>query len=521
MTTLNSRLNLKSKSKLGLFINLKIGASQASKSDSKSWDILPWKKIRQEVFRLQVRIAKATREGKIGRVKALQRILTSSFYAKCLAVKRVTSNKGAKTPGIDDILWRTNLQKISAVYQLKRRGYKPLPLKRIYIAKKQKGKFRPLSIPTMGDRSMQALWHLALEPIAEERADLNAYGFRPKRSAKDAIEQCFYVLSSKTSTQWIFEGDISSCFDRISHEWLLKNIPMDKVILRKFLKAGFIEKKAFYKTELGVPQGSIIGPTITLMVLSGLEEKLKSLFRTRKTKVNLISYADDFIITATSKELLEESIIPFTESFLSSVGLEISKEKSKITHIEEGFDFLGFNVRKYSGKLLIKPSKGSINKFLSEIRKTIKSYKTIKTEDLIKLLNPKILGWANYFRSVVSSKVFHYIDWNIYTALWRWMLRRHPHQSRYWIKKKYLRKYKLCNTMFHAMIKDKDKTIPLYLCRMMDIGVRRHIKIRMNANPYNPEFKEYFKCRDASSKNLIPKGVRILKLANELPLLGS
>ena len=398
-------------------LNLKIGASQTRKLDNRLWNILPWAKISKEVFRLQVRIAKATREGKIGKAKALQRILTSSFYAKCLAVKRVTSNKGARTPGIDGILWKNNLQEISAVYQLKKRGYKPLPLRRIYIAKKQKGKFRPLSIPTMSDRAMQAIWKLALEPIAEERADPNSYGFRPKRSAKDAIEQCFRILARKTSTKFVFEGDIYSCFDRISHEWLLNNIPMDKTILRKFLKAGFIEKKTLNPTELGVPQGSIIGPTITVMALSGLENKLKSLFHKRKTRVNIVSYADDFIVTATSKELLEKSIIPTIESFLSEIGLEISKEKSKITHIEEGFDFLGFNVRKYDGKLLIKPSKASIKKILSDIRQVIKSNPTLKTENLINLLNPKILGWGNYFRSVVSSRVFNYIDYNIYNSI--------------------------------------------------------------------------------------------------------
>ena len=497
-------------------LNVKIGASQTEKPDSKSWERLSWQKIRKQVVRLQMRIAKATREGRIGKVKALQRILTSSFYAKCSAIKRVTSNKGARTPGIDGILWRTNLQKITAVSKLQRRGYKPLPLRRIYIAKKQKWQFRPLSIPTMGDRSMQALWHLALEPIAEERADPNAYGFRPKRSAKDAIEQCFNVLSKKLSAQFVFEGDIRSCFDQISHEWLLKNIPMDKVILRKFLKAGFIEKKALYPTELGVPQGSIIGPTI-----SGLEKKLNSLFKKKKIKVNMISYADDFVVTAMRRELLEESIIPVIESFLGEIGLEISKEKSKITHLEEGFDFLGFNIRKYNGKLLTKPSKASIRSCLTEIRKVIKSNKSAKTENLINLLNPKILGWGNYFRSVVSSRVFSYVDHNIYKAMWHWMLRRHPNKSKSWIKRKYLKTHKLCNTRIHAMVKKENEIAPLYLCRMMDIGIRRHIKIRGDAHPYDLAFKEYFKQRDQSSKNLIPKGVRILKLVNELQLADS
>ena len=269
-----------------------ISAGASSALDARTWDNLSWDKINKQVVRLQMRIAKAVREGKKGRVTALQRILTCSFYAKCSAVKRVTLNKGSKTAGIDGIVWRTSLQKIRAVLSLKRHGYKPLPAKRIYVPKKQKGKVRPISIPTMKDKAMQALWHMALIPIAEERADLNSYGFRPKRSSKDAIEQCFKALCKNTSSQWIFEGDIYSCFDKISHQWLLENIPMDKQILKKFLTAGYMERHKLYPTELGAGQGSIISPTLALMALSGIERKLKESSR-KGDKINFISYADD------------------------------------------------------------------------------------------------------------------------------------------------------------------------------------------------------------------------------------
>ena len=195
-------------------IAISIGASSAY--DQKSWQLLPWPKVKRQVLRLQMRIAKATREKKKGKVKALQRILTCSFYSKCFAVKRVTSNRGGKTPGIDGVIWRSNLQKIKAISELRRRGYQPFPLKRIYIPKKLKGKFRPLSIPCFKDRAMQTLWQLALNPIAEEWADHNAYGFRPKRSAQDAIEQCFKALGKEKSASWVLEGDIKACFDRIS-----------------------------------------------------------------------------------------------------------------------------------------------------------------------------------------------------------------------------------------------------------------------------------------------------------------
>jgi RNA-directed DNA polymerase len=188
---------------------------------TKTWDNLSWQKIDKQVTRLQIRIAKAERKGKKGKVKALQRILTCSFYAKCLAVKWVVSNKGDKTPGVDGIIWKTAKQKIQATLSLKRHGYNPLPSRRIHVPKKQKGKFSPISIPTMKDKAMQALWHMALLPIAEERSDLNSYGFRPKRSTRDAIEQCFKALCKNESPKWIFEGDIRSCFDKISHQFII------------------------------------------------------------------------------------------------------------------------------------------------------------------------------------------------------------------------------------------------------------------------------------------------------------
>jgi RNA-directed DNA polymerase len=225
-------------------------------STSAKWHSIDWKAVQAQVYRLQSRITKAIKLGRWGKVKALQHLLTHSHYAKLLAVKRVTSNTGSRTPGVDGIVWKTAQEKIQAVETLQRRGYIPLPLKRIYIPKKN-GKKRPLGIPTMRCRAMQALYLQALEPIAETTADNDSYGFRPYRSCADAIEQCFNVLAKKKSAEWILEGDIKSCFDRISHEWIGKHIPMDKVILRSWLKSGYMEKTIFHPTEEGTPQGSL------------------------------------------------------------------------------------------------------------------------------------------------------------------------------------------------------------------------------------------------------------------------
>ena len=231
---------------------LRTGASSASAK----WDSINWNHTEAEVHRLQMRIAKAISEGRHGKVKALQWLLTHSFHAKVLAVKRVVQNKGGKTPGVDNIIWKTPQQKMKAALSLTRKGYQPQPLKRIYIPKKD-GRPRPLSIPTMKCRAMQGLHLLALEPVSEFYADKNSYGFRPKRSTADAIDACFKALSKKSSSQWILEGDIKSCFDKISHEWLRANIPMDQEILSKWLTAGYIDDGVLHQSELGTPQGGL------------------------------------------------------------------------------------------------------------------------------------------------------------------------------------------------------------------------------------------------------------------------
>lgn len=259
------------------------GKTCATSDRAKDWDSIDWNKTKSEVKKLQMRIVKAHKEGKYNKVKSLQYLLTKSFYAKALAVKKVTENQGKKTAGVDGELWLTSEAKFNAISRMKRKGYNPKPLKRIYIPKKN-GKKRPLSIPTMLDRAMQTLYKFSLEPIAETTADPNSYGFRPKRCVQDAIEQCFTSLNKGKSAQWVLEGDIKGCFDNISHEWILDNIPMDREILRKWLKCGYIETNKLFPSEQGSGQGSPISPVISNMVLDGMERILKEKFH--KTKVN-------------------------------------------------------------------------------------------------------------------------------------------------------------------------------------------------------------------------------------------
>jgi len=472
-----------------------MGAGAPSHSEL-IWLQAEWHRIQAEVRRLQVRIAKATQEGRWGKVKALQRLLTRSHSGKMLAVKRVTENRGKRTPGVDGRIWSTSAAKSKGVQSLRHHGYRPQPLRRVYIPKSN-GKKRPLGIPTMSDRAMQSLWKLALEPVAETRADPNSYGFRPARSAADAIGQCFTVLARRASAEWVLEGDIRGCFDNISHEWLLRNIPMDKTILRRWLQAGYIDEGTLFATEAGTPQGGIISPTLANMTLDGLESAVKlSVAPTeragRRFKVHVVRYADDFVVTGVSREILENHIRPAVVQFMAARGLELSEEKTRITHISQGFDFLGQNVRKYTGKLLITPAKKSVKVLLDKVREVVNGNKGATQANLLLKLNPIIRGWAMYHRHVVSASRFSWIDHQIWCLLWKWAVRRHPMKSAGWVKQKYFRVEGSRYWVFATTSRVYGLVKRLRLFGAANVSIVRHVKIQGAANPYDPTWMPYF-----------------------------
>lgn len=462
------------------------------------WGDIDWRRVERNVRAMQIRIAKATQEGDWRKVKALQRSLTRSFSAKASAVRRVAMNQGARTAGLDRVTWDSPDVRWQAIGRLKRRGYRPLPLKRVFIPKAN-GKERPLGIPTLHDRAMQALYLLALEPVSEGTSDPNSYGFRINRSTADAMAQLRLSLSKPDSAQWVLEADIKGCFDHISHDWLESNVPMDKAILRKWLKAGVVFHGQFQATDAGTPQGGIISPTLANVALNGLERLLRASLRTRlgvvratKLKVNVVRYADDFVITGANPEILESEVMPWVEQFLAVRGLTLSSEKTRIVNIAKGFDFLGWNFRKYSGVLLIKPSKKNAQAFYRKVKEVLDVHQGRKTAELIRTLNPMLRGWAQYHRPVVAKAAFTRMEHQIFGALQRWMRRRHRGKNAEWLRKKYFATIGERNWVFGTTAKKKDGTrYWMELFSIPSMTIQRHVKVKGEFHPFDPAQELY------------------------------
>lgn len=369
----------------------------APPSQPECWGNIDFPFAERQTSKLQRRIAKAWLHDARGKMSCLQECLIHSTSAKALAVRSVVSSKGRNTPGVDDVVWSTPEEKMQAVFGLKRRGYLSLPLRRIYIPKAD-GRMRALSIPTMKDRAMQTLYKLALEPVAEVTADQNSFGFRPKRSAKDAVLCCRDMLQGCLSAPWILEGDITACFDNISHEWLLGNIPMDKSILTSFLKCGYVENGIFYPTDKGVPQGGPISTVLCNMALDGLQGLLGSRF---SSKVQFVRYADDFIVISEDRLLLEQAV-PLLCDFLSERGLSLSREKTAITHLGNGFNFLGWNISLLNGSIRIRPSVRNKNSLLTKIDDVMRCAERTSMNTILWRLKGIICGWRNYHIGVIG-----------------------------------------------------------------------------------------------------------------------
>jgi RNA-directed DNA polymerase len=463
---------------------------------AKNYDEINWAYSQKKLAVLQHDILEAYKKKDSHRILITQNKLIRSFAARSLAVRKVTSNKGAKTKGIDGVSITTKVDKFKLIKELKNispSSYEAKPVRKVLIPKTP-GKLRPLGIPTILDRVVQTLYYFALDPIAEEQADIRSYGFRKYRSVNDCVIYLKLVLGNYTATRrYVLKCDIKGFFPSVAHAWLLKNIPMNKTILEKFLKAGFVDNHIFNTTEEGFPQGSPISPTLANMALNGLSDCIGEEFR-------MTRYGDDFVILGKTKEALLNEAYPKIQDFLKIRGLEL--EKTQVVEISEGFDFLGYHFREFydparikgtkKGIFLVKPSKAKIQEFKKLISKTVRENTKSPMYVLIQILNEKLRGWAEHYRTVTSQKAFSSIHYHVWNTTWAMLRKKHRTRN----VKRILEKY-YCKRLGNKWIlrcEQSDGKSEMTLFQIPYVEMRRH-QLCDSGNPYDPENYEYFKRR--------------------------
>jgi RNA-directed DNA polymerase len=477
-------------------------ANGAGGRPNTDWNAIDWRKVDRSVSNLRRRIFRASKEGDHRKVRSLQKLVLRSYANALWSVRRVTQiNAGRNTPGVDMLVVKTPKARSELVDHI--RSYQPWkaqPARRVYIPKGG-GRLRPLGIPTVIDRVMQAIVKNALEPYWEARFEPASYGFRPGRGCHDAIVKIFNIARPNKRKKWVLDADIEGAFDSISHERLLEVIgPFPaRELIRRWLKAGYVEMGTLHATETGAPQGGVISPLLMNIALHGMEQALGVRYDKRgqiKGSRALVRYADDWVVFCESKEDAQEARRQ-AQKWLLKRGLRLSEDKTRVVHLTEGFDFLGFNIRHYpapktarSGyKLLIKPSKDSVSNFKDRMRSEWMNLKGHNAMEVLKRLNPIVRGWANYFRIGVSKHTFETLDHWMLARCARHVRSNHPRKGWRWCRQKYwgqLNPERADRWVFG------DKSTGAYLLKLSWTPIRRHVLVKGAASPDDPALRGYW-----------------------------
>ncbi|MBE9036100.1 group II intron reverse transcriptase/maturase [aff. Roholtiella sp. LEGE 12411] len=471
------------------------------------WHSINWRKLERSVYKLQKRIYQASARGDVKAYRRLQKTLMKSWSARALSVRRVTQdNQGKKTAGVDGVKSLTPNLRLELTGNLNL-GSKVSPTRRVWIPKPGTEEKRPLGIPTMKDRALQALVKLAVEPEWEARFEPNSYGFRAGRSCHDAVAAIYVAINKKA--KYVLDADIAKCFDRIDHEALLIKLNTSPTIrrqVRAWLKAGVMDGKQLFATSEGTPQGGVISPLLANIALHGMEERIKQYAETLKGKKNkrdnrkalsLIRYADDFVILHENLTVVQRCKEIICE-WLKGMGLELKPSKTRLTHTlkqyeqeKPGFNFLGFTIQQFPQgkyhskqgfKTIITPSKQKQKVHYEQIASVIEAHKAAPQASLISHLNPIIRGWANYYATVVSKKTYSDIDYLMYQKLRAWAKRRHHKKNGGWVSKRYWQSIGGKNWVFATR---KEGLTPLRLLNHADTPIVRHVKVKSESSPYD------------------------------------